>query len=98
MRPGEGYLFRRMAPGTVNIRFYNRNAMAAPRRASSAAQDNRTEFTNPQAATNMTMIARLENEKMSKCENEQIRVYVNDELAAVAEPMDSLYFITIQSD
>ena len=26
------------------------------------------------------------------------KVYVGDELAAVAEPMDSLYFLTIQSD
>jgi hypothetical protein len=30
--------------------------------------------------------------------NGAIRVYVGDELAGVATPIDSLYFITIQSD
>ena len=31
-------------------------------------------------------------------DNGQLKVYVGDELAAVAEPIDSLYFLTIQSD
>jgi hypothetical protein len=31
-------------------------------------------------------------------DNGQLKVYVGDELAGVATPIDSLYFITIQSD
>ena len=31
-------------------------------------------------------------------DNQELRVYVGDELAAITEPMDSLYFLTIQSD
>ncbi|MBO7455871.1 MAG: hypothetical protein J6T76_05680 [Paludibacteraceae bacterium] len=50
-------------------------------------------FTNPHAATNMTMIARVEG-----LADERVSVYVGDELAAVAEPKGSLYFLTIQSD
>lgn len=87
MRPGEGYLFRRLAPGTVEIAFYNRSAATAPKRES--------RFSNPKVATNMTMIARVEGLTVN---GERLAVYVGDELAGVAEPMDSLYFITIQSD
>jgi len=102
IRPGEGYLFRRQAPGEVNIRFYNRSNANAQRQKTAGAQRQKTKdesgFSNPAAATNMTMIARVENEEMRKCENEQIRVYVGGELAAVATPIDSLYFLTIQSN
>ena len=51
-------------------------------------------FTNPYAAANMTMIAAIGNNHQSPI----IMVYVGNELAAVAEPVDSLYYITIQSD
>jgi len=94
--PGEGYFFRRMAQGSVTIPFYKQSGNKAPRRQPSAVSGQ--QFSNPNAATNMTMIARVENEEIRKCENEQIRVYVGGELAAVAEPIDSLYFLTIQSD
>ena len=77
LRPGEGYLFRRMALGTVTIPFYRQSASNAPRKA------------------NMTMIARVEGLAIS---DYRLEVFVGDELAGVAEPIDSLYFITIQSD
>jgi hypothetical protein len=43
----------------------------------------------------MTMIARVEGLQVT---GYGLRVFVGDELAAIASPMDSLYFITIQSD
>ena len=94
LRPGEGYFLRRLAPGDVKIRFFNQSNNA-PRRSSSAAQDNRLEFSNPKAATNMTMIAKVDGLPVT---GDGLRVFVGDELAAVATPIDSLYFITIQSD
>ena len=103
LRPGEGYLFRRLAPGAVTIPFYRQSASGAPRRASSSAPDARSEFSNPHAATNMTMIARVQNiDRFADRGQTTLRVYVGDELAAVAEPIivdnEPLYFLTIQSD
>ena len=50
----------------------------------------------------MTMIAIINAEGNKRFEEalngEALHVYVGDELAGVAEPIDSLYFITIQSD
>ena len=102
MRPGEGYFFRRLAPGTVNIRFYNRTQSSAPKREAINAESNQREainvaFTNPNAAANMTMIARIDMYPPSLAD-QVLRVYVADELAAVANPIDSLYYLTIQSD
>ncbi len=110
MRPGEGYLFRRMAKGDVTIRFYNSKKTAGAQRQKTAdapkriveSQKSKVEslFSNPQAATNMTMIAQLVESRKSKVES--IKVYVGDELAAVAEPLmiddEPYYFLTIQSD
>ncbi len=99
LRPGEGYLFRRMAPGTVTIPFYRQSPSKAPRR----AQDNSSHpsvFSNPKAATNMTVIAKVQSDDV-QC-TKDIRVYVGDELAAVATPLtideETYYFLTIQSD
>jgi len=101
MRPGEGYLFRRTGAGSVTMHFFEQaNSEDAPTRSHQHAVIN-TQFSNPQAATNMTMIARLDMYPPI-LEDQPIRVYVGDELAAVAEPMminnESLYFLTIQSD
>ena len=100
MRPGEGYFFRRLAPGAVNIRFYNRS-FNAPKRVNGLTAERVNGFSNPQAATNMTMIARIEGDQ-PMANGQQLMVYVGDELAAVAEPMmvgeELLYFLTIQSD
>ena len=94
LRPGEGYLFRRMAYGAKEIAFYKQESKAE-RRKLNAMETN--VFSNPQAATNMTMIARvMVNDEWAN--GEWLKVYVGDELAAVASPIDSLYFLTIQSD
>ena len=96
MRPGEGYLFRRLAQDTVKIRFYNRSTPNSLRnRIAQNTQTTPSGFSNPQAATNMTMIATIEGLPVT---GDGLRVYVGDELAAIAEPKDSLYYLTIQSD
>ena len=61
-------------------------------------------FSNPSAATNMTMIARVNMYPpyMADLADQSLRVYVAGELAAIAEPMmiddELLYFLTIQSN
>ena len=113
LRPGEGYLFRRLAPGSKEIKFY-RQSSSAPKRSTDRYADraqNTDLFNNPQAASNMTMIAKVSyNEsgltaKRSYSDNgpageagQTLCVYVGGELSAIASPIDSLYFITIQSD
>ena len=98
LRPGEGYLMRRMGAGTVTMRFFHKPSNNAPRKANA--------FTNPAAETNMTMIAQLQGEYG---QDAKVLVYVGGELAGVAGsvPMtndesqmtngQSLYFLTIQS-
>ena len=81
LRPGEGYLFRRLAQGDVTVHFYNQTPAAAPQKAPAF---------QGQAATNMTMIC--------KVEGEGLRAYIGNELVGVATKIDSLYFLTIQSD
>ena len=112
LQPGEGYLFRRLAPSTETITFYKPKASSSPARITSLSST--TTFTNPAAATNMTMISKIANGALTgPTTNDQspiIRVYVNNELAAVASPItiineqspmsndEVFYFITIQSD
>ena len=108
LRPGEGYFLRRLAPDSVKIRFFNSPNSASgltPKRSVSAngLAGEAGLFTNPHAATNMTMIARLENSSLGAPDvRPEIRVFINDELAAVATPLvidnEVLYFLTIQSD
>lgn len=106
LQPGEGYFFRRMAPGSATIHFYPQSVSDAPRRNTPSLLERPGEasFSNPHAATNMTMIAKVNGEliKADYAHNGAIRVYVGDELAAVAEPIivdnEPLYFLTIQSD
>ena len=97
LRPGEGYLFRRLGLGSVVIPFYHQTTTPAPKKMSKQEDAQSTLFSNPKAATNMTMIAKIERSAVST-QPSPIRVYVGDELAGVSEPIDSLYFITIQSD
>lgn len=97
LRPGEGYLFRRLGLGSVVIPFYHQTTTPAPQRTSRQDNAQTAYFSNPNASTNMTMIAKVEPSAFST-QPSAIRVYVGDELAGVAEPMDSLCFITIQSD
>jgi hypothetical protein len=103
LTPGEGYLMRRMGKGAVTVNFYKRSTNA-PKKVDSRMSivDSQATFNNPNAATNMTMIAMI-NDGMSATAslndvNDVLKVYVGDELACVATPIDSLYFLTIQSD
>ncbi len=111
LRPGQGYLLRRNGTGSVTMKFVKNAAASAPKRvkavsdqmhptAQACGDPVQSAFSNPNAATNMTMIARvvgLADEEMSG-----LAVYVGDELAAVAEPLmiddEPYYFLTIQSD
>ena len=105
MRPGEGYFLRRLAPTDVTVPFYNQPASAgAPKR---SVMPDTPEGFHTSSATNMTMIATLNSEALNAegtkrfeeaVNSATLHVYVGDELAAVAEPIDSLYFLTIQSD
>ena len=103
MRPGEGYFFRRMAQGDVRIRFFNKPTSAPRRTSLPLREESEVDFHAP-SATNMTMIAKisgLEDERVSGLEDERIsglEVYIGDELVGRAEPMDSLYYVTVQSD
>ena len=82
LRPGEGYLFRRLGNGSVNLRFYNRSSNA-PRRSSSVSDSGlsgeATQYTNTNAATNMTMIAAVE--------GEGLKAYIGEQLVGVASPV-----------
>ena len=85
LQPGEGYLFRRLKPGSVEIAFYKPEASNNIKRRQTMSNGEAGLFTNPQAATNMTMIAcvkELKNEGVK-----ELKVYVGNELAAVASPI-----------
>ena len=102
LTPGEGYLFRRLGKGSVQIRFYNQSSNA-PHRNQSSVSDSGL-FSNPNAAGNMTMIAKVVDSQKSKVE--RLSVFIGNELVGVASPIspsekgsgDVVYFITIQSD
>ena len=109
IRPGEGYLFRRMGEGDVVIHFYDkssRNTGIPKYRNTGIPKSRNTEespaFSNPAAATNMTMIARVVHQPILADTAARLFVYVGSELAGVAMPQvidgDTLYFLTIQSD
>ena len=108
IRPGEGYLFRRMNPGKKDIHFYNktqaRAAKKSPRHSGIPASRDNEAFSNPQAATNMTMIAALQGGEVSNFAHNAgtILIFVGDELAGIAQPQEVdgeiLYFLTIQSN
>ena len=83
LRPGEGYLMRRYGEGSVSFTLQQSSQSSnSPKKAN--ANTNANAFSNPEAATNMTMIAAIEG-----LEDERIRgleVYIDDELVGVAEP------------
>jgi len=107
LHPGEGYLFRRTAPGTVTIPFYRQPASGAQRRVTADASENQeasaeNRYANRRAATNMTIIARIEGLTTNDQRLTTLNVFVDDEPAAVAEPLtidgETYYFLTVQSD
>ena len=99
LRPGEGYFFCRMAPDAVTIPFFRPEIEGAPRRSLSSVSESGL-YSNPNAATNMTMIAKVVDSQKSKVE--RLSVFIGSELVGVASPItvdgEQLYFITIQSD
>ena len=118
LRPGQGYLLRRLGQGNVTMHYYPQTQNNAPKRANSQELIANSQFSNPKAASNMTMIAVINDEMSATASlndaNGVLKVYVADELAAVAEPItisplstggaspfseaSPFYFITIQSD
>jgi hypothetical protein len=78
--------------GTVKIAFHPVTAKDARQKVKGTTDDL---FSNPNAATNSTMIAKVEGLPVT---GDVLRVFVNDELAAVATPIDSLYFNPIKSE
>lgn len=82
LTPGEGYLFRRIGSEAVTIPFH-KSGNLAPRQ---------TPAFRGNAATNMTLIAKLE------ANGEGLRAYLGDQLVGVATKIDSLYFLTVSSD
>jgi hypothetical protein len=106
LRPGGGYMLRRNGIGTVTVHFANVLSNAPKRVQSANVQSTTATFSNPHASSNMTMIATVDNGQWTM-DNGQLKVYVGDELAAVASPIaistgegqeEALYFLTIQSD
>jgi len=89
VRPGEGYLFRRLGQGTITVNFYNQAPSAAP-------SAHRSPLNAHRYATNMTMICRIDESQESRVES--IRAYIGEELVGVATKIDSLHFLTISSD
>ena len=95
LTPGEGYLFRRMGSGSVAINFYKYRYSAPKKVALPYNEESEVGF-HASSATNMTMIATiggLVDERVSGLE-----VYIDDQLVGKAKPIDSMYFLTIQSD
>ena len=100
IRPGEGYLFRRLGQGAATVNFYSKPANAR-KRVNGVVDERSSGFSNPKASTNMTLIAMVEQSAISS-QQSAIHAYIGDELVGVAEPMmvddQPLYFLTIQSD
>ena len=98
MYPGQGYLLRRLAKGEVKMHYYNPKAdNKAPKKVKGVTDEQA--YSNPNAASNMTLIAQAEGAEVS---GEQLAVYVDNQLAGVATPItigtDVYYFITVQSE
>ena len=101
LRPGEGYFFKRTGKGDVDVRFFDKPANAPTRKALPLEEHSEAGFSNPKAATNMTMIAVINGENGENGENGVLKVYIGSELVGAASPLSEaspLYFLTIQSD
>ena len=86
LRPGEGYFFKRLGTGDVEINFFNKVTNAVPQHAPKFSGN---------AATNMTMICQVASDDV-QCT--KVNAYIDDELVGVATKIDSLYFLTVSSD
>jgi len=102
LRPGEGYMMRRMETGDVTMSFFEKKSNSPSRM--NAAPKAADKFSNPQASGNMTMIAAIEG---LTTDGQRLLAYVGDELVGIAEPVTytsseketgDVYFLTIQND
>ena len=93
IRPGEGYMFRRLGNGSVTVHFFDKPG-ASPRRNGESGL--RLEGYQSRYATNMTMICRIDESQESRVES--IRAFIGEELVGVATQIDSLCFLTISHD
>lgn len=84
MRPGEGYFLKRLGEGEVSFTYHGT-------RSSKGVRNSEVQNPNSEYST-MTLIAATE------MTVERVLAYVNGKLVATAEPIDSLYFITIPAD
>ena len=100
LKPGDGYFFQRLGKGDVNVRFYENNTSKAPKRSGDQQPAADSHWSNPAAATNMTMIVQIEGLEEEKTSG--LHVFVNEELVGKATPLtieeETYYFLTIQSD
>jgi hypothetical protein len=85
-----------MAPGSVDIRFFDKPNNAPVRKSASLQGRSEEASFHASSATNMTMICRVEG--MKELGNERVNAYIGSELVGVATKIDSLIFLTIQSD
>ena len=95
LHPGEGYFFRRLGQGDVEVHFYealSTQTQASPVQRTAAVNvnqpildDNSRLFRNPNAATNMTMIAVVEHPSSLAERNQPI---LADWVASVAAPVE----------
>ena len=95
LHPGEGYFFRRLGQGDVEVHFYealSTQTQASPVQRTAAVNvnqpildDNSRLFRNPNAATNMTMIAVVEHPSSLAERNQPI---LADWAASVAAPVE----------
>jgi hypothetical protein len=109
MQPGRGYMLYRQGSETVGF-VYEGGASDVPGKRRMPSYEDLAdalpvpEFHNPEAAANMTVIAGITGlpENRMNAGKIYVKVFVDDELAAVAAPQDVdgevLYFLTIQSD
>ena len=88
VRPGEGYMFRRLGSGSVDVRFFNKTSAAAPRASPRRNGESglRLEGYHSRYATNMTMICKINDENGDASLNGELMVYIGDELVGVASP------------
>ena len=95
LRPGQGYLLRRFGEGSVTMKYVKNSTAQAPKKANSQEPMANSQFSNPKASSNMTMICKMD-EPIAN--GQKLMAFIADELVGVATPIDSLYFLTIQSD
>ena len=97
LRPGEGYLFRRLGADNVDVHFYNISKTKDPKQAPAQPST----LNAQRYATNMTIICQINHENDANGDaslNGGLMAYIGDELVGVATQIDSLYFLTISSD